>query len=857
MTRPDEAANTAPFEHPLVTSRSERVASSTKSHFACAYVDRHTSGKFIARCQLLRVVSAFVSSSRNARRRRRDLHNRRAAHRAGMVVVDDPVMDVFDIMEQRQTVDQLAERIAELAAPFDVFDVVGQLRFQQERFGADAPTPDSELLAAIEFVALILAARGDRSPVVEGDLPVGELESAMQEISSAAGSALMAGALRIAGTSSQDPSQASVLAMGSALREVFVRNIAYPHMVEDALSELFDHPQIEHDCRAVLGFTVADIRRVFTALRDLHWEAWNARIAAIGRLLEQHESIDDGAAGKEHDLIDRARTEWAEAWGRSETGSTMLPTFDDAVVAGRAAVSPDVVPAIIDLFAVSFECREPGEAAEEFLTGNSPFRTRPILRAPDGNYAVVHQALPTHAIRERVEQQLRTDQAAWNTYQKHRGDYLERAATALIQPHLPGCRTHCGFEYFVPANSTENSPAAYTKLVEGDGLLVLDNIAVVIEAKAVALRPGSRTGKPGPLQLDLRRMVSAASEQGNRLRDRILADHGLRLRDGTWVDLADVREVHVLAVTLDDLSGIATITHEMVNAGLLTEDNLPWVVCLHDLRVVTELVDRPAELLLYLRRRTERDLTQHFRAVDELDYFLYFLAGQLYVDPDPALTRRELPQLPLSNADARRRRRQRQQVELITSLTGDIDDWYRYQLDPSAEPAEKPRMHADPEALELIDTLTTHRVPGWLSMTTTLLGCSDTAQHDFMNKLKDLADATRTDNNSHSTGIIAGSRRGNSYLFAAMTITAGKPNEEYLRRLDLYVRAKKHQMQLDHALGILIDPGTGAVLATVYDNRIPGPDPDLEQLLIDFGLPDRPEFRRHRVGGLGTATGPV
>ncbi len=792
---------------------------------------------------------AFVSSSRSARKRRRDLRNRRAAHRTAAVVVDGSVADVFDVVNQRQTVDQLAERIADLAGPFDVFDIVGQLRFQQERFGADAPTPDSELLAAIEFVALILAARGARSPVVEEGIPVGELESAMQEIYSAATSALMAGALRIAGTSSQDPSQASVLAMSAALREVFVRNIAYPHMVEDALSALFDHPQIEHDCRTVLGFTVADIRRVFTALRDLHREAWDARIASIGRLVELHESIDDEPTDTEHDLIDRARTEWAQAWGRSGTGSTMLPTFDDTVVAGRAAVSPGVVPAIIDLLAVSFEHREPGEAAEEFLTGNSPFRTRPILRAADGSYVVVHEALPTHAIRERVEQQLRTNPGAWNTYQKHRGDYLERAATALIQPHLPGCRTHCGFDYFIPANSTENSPAEYTKLVEGDGLLVLDDIAIVIEAKAVALRPGSRTGKPGPLQLDLRRMVSAASEQGNRMRDRILADHGLRLRDDTWIDLADVREVHVLAVTLDDLSGIATITHEMINAGLLTQDNLPWVVGLHDLRVVTELVDRPAELLLYQRRRTERDLTQHFRAVDELDYFLYFLAGQLYVDPDPALTRRELPQLPLSNAEARRRRRQRKQVEVIASLTEDIDDWYRYQLDPSAEPAEKPRMHAVPEALELIDTLTTNRFPGWLSMTTALLGCSDTTQHDFMNKLEDLANATRADNNSHSTGIIGGSRRGNSYLFVAMTSTAGKPTEAYLRRLDLYVRAKKHQMQLDHALGILIDPVTGAVLATVYDNGIPGPDSDLEQLLIDFGLPDPPGLRRHRVRG--------
>ncbi len=608
-----------------------------------------------------------MSSSRSARRRRKERRSPRAPHHS----VADPIADVFGIEQQRQTIDQFAGHIAELAAPFDVFDVVGQLRFRLERHSTDAPAP--ELLAAIEFVAAVLAARGDRSPTVDRDVPDGELESAVQDIYSAAMSALTAGALRILGTASRDSSQASALAMGSALREVFVRNIAYQHMVENSLTELFDTPQIEQDCRTTLGFTVAEIRKVFIALRDLHRETWDARLAAISRLVELHEASDGEGNDDEHDLVDRVCAEWAEAWGPSDTGTSMLPTFDDAVVAARAGIPADTVAAVIDLFAVSFEHRAPGEAAEEFLTGSSPFRLRPILRAADGSYGVVHDALPVHAIRERVERQLHANAGVWNTYQKLRGDYLERAATALVQPHLPGCRTHCGFEYFTPASSTESSPAQYTKLVEGDGLLVLDDIAVVIEAKAVALRSGSRTGKPGPLQLDLRRMVSAAAEQGNRMRDRILGDHGLRLRDGTWIDLAGVREVHVLAVTLDDLSGIATVTHEMVNAGLLIKDNLPWVVCLHDLRVITELVDRPAELLLYLRSRTECDLTQHFRAVDELDYFLYFLDGKLYVDPDPVLTRRELPQLSLPNAEARRRRRQRKQIEFIASLTEDID----------------------------------------------------------------------------------------------------------------------------------------------------------------------------------------
>ena len=110
----------------------------------------------------------------------------------------------------------------------------------------------------------------------------------------------------------------------------------------------------------------------------------------------------------------------------------------------------------------------------------------------------------------------------------------------------------------------------------------------------------------------------------------------------------------------------------MVAAGLLSDSALPWTVSLHDLRVICELIDRPAELLLYLRRRTEPDITRRFHAVDELDFFLHFFAGQLYAEPDPDRVHRELPQLGTPSVRDRRQRRQ-QGLELLTSRTDALD----------------------------------------------------------------------------------------------------------------------------------------------------------------------------------------
>jgi hypothetical protein len=127
------------------------------------------------------------------------------------------------------------------------------------------------------------------------------------------------------------------------------------------------------------------------------------------------------------------------------------------------------------------------------------------------------------------------------------------------------------------------------------------------------------------------------------MKERIVDDKGLRLRDGTWLDLADVREIHSVVTSLDDMPGIATATAKLAGAGLLPPDNIPWTVSLNDLDLVTQLVDRPAEFLLYLRRRTEPRATEMFMAVDELDLFLLFFRMGLYVEPDPEVASREMP----------------------------------------------------------------------------------------------------------------------------------------------------------------------------------------------------------------------
>ncbi|MET9634451.1 hypothetical protein ABZX92_44050 [Lentzea sp. NPDC006480] len=728
---------------------------------------------------------------------------------------------------QRQAMDAIVAATAQA----DVFDVLEAVRirglmtdpdtYRESEHGAD--------VSMFELLALILISRGTRTATTSnGEDPgpaevLGALQVQLQDL-------MDAGQMLNLFTSDRGEPLHRV-SFGTRLREVAVRNAIYPHMLDDTLTALFDGQAIETACRSALGCTVNEIRRVFAGLQQLVINALGGRFEA----LEEWRQILDRTNGEVADLasqeIDQARALLAQVSARPGSNATHTPE----AIAAMSGLGLDVVQVVLDLFSTPMTARSPADVVQEFFEGTSPLRTRPLVATPDGQYALVHQALMTPAIRERVEDVLRGDKNAWNVYSKHRGTYLEGEAARLIATHMPGSVQYLGFEYFVPASADETNPASFTKLVEGDGLLILDDVAVIIEAKAVALRPRSRTGDPLRLRQDLRRIITDAAEQADRLRRRILDDKGLRLRDETWLDLSAVREVHTVAVSLEDLSGIATVTSELVVSGLLNTDDLPWTVSIHDLRIINELVDRPAELLLYLRRRTEPGTTRCFHAVDELDFFLHFLAAQLYVEPDPDAVQRELPQL--GEPPTKNKRRYREQgLELISSRTDPLDAWYFYQQGIRTTQANKPRMKADPDLLLMIDDLARRGDPGWFAMTAALLNFDTASQHRCAVAGPRLAAQTRADGLPHSLAMPAGTRRGDSVLFIWATTTPGLPTAASLQRLHDYTTAKKHQLQLDRALGFLYDHRTGGLLDTYYDNRSPEPDPALDSLGTQIGL---------------------
>ncbi|MFB7122973.1 hypothetical protein [Kitasatospora sp. NPDC056273] len=748
--------------------------------------------------------------------------------------------------------DHAVGELTRLIAPHHGWDLVELLRLRNS-YLPESGVPASEhdgSAAVIELVALLVAARDASaapSSCTGARIPAG---FDVEPVQKAALDCFHAASLLLLFRNAAQAHSLSFISMTSVLREVMLRNSIYPHMLRDTLQELFGGTLMEKDCRDVLGFTAADAVAVLEACNTVRNEAWQRRfdvlrgVFSAAMTLEEEGSLgtDPDTAAQDRDRSrDAARRAWEHVWARPAESAA----FTCAEIAGHCGLRPEVVQAVVSAFTLPARPRAAREVALEFFTGRSTLRVTPLLQDDRGRALLVHDALLLPAVRELIEQRLK-DAGRWDAYSKHRGAYVERTAIDLLLRHLPGAVAHIGFEYRVPDPSDpspRSGPAGYTKTVEADGLIVVDDVAIVVETKAGALTPLARTGESRRLRSNLGRIVTEAAEQAHRLRERIEVDHGLRLRDGTWLDLAHVQEVHTVAVSLEDLSGISTTTADLAAAGLLPGTAYPWTVSLHDLRVICELVDRPAELLLYLQRRTAPETTMKFRAVDELDLFLHFFRKGLYVEPDPEIVRQELPQFGQATIAAQRRRSD-EAVHVLSSETDRLDTWYDHRLGHSSVPADKPTMNGDPALLALVDAVAATRAPGWLATGATLLAGSAKTQRQFGRVAEQLARRSRKDRAPHTMAIISGATRQDSYLLIWMSHLDGQGQADPRRFLRDYLEAKKHQMRMTRAAGFLVDARTAVLTDVLFDNRVPGADPGLDALVERLAL--RPPARTPR-----------
>lgn len=733
--------------------------------------------------------------------------------------------------------EQVEEEVSDMLAlvhDADAFDVIELLRMREF-----SPVPDPRVVMpdgsaiAIEIVTCALLARGKRkqgSVAREEARPhekISKLHDRAQRLSRLAAFRHMLEA-RI----NPDPMAQIAAEYQSAV--LLVRNLQYDTIRDHHEAAIFNHPVVAELMSSQLGYSYGEVLKVRRAMTN---------VSAI-RMTKLRDDSAEILMRHPNTAPDQVPPEELQAFMDIMIQFMFLPA-DRAVVtaedvARESGLAVEQVTKVLESYSQTFDDSEPaGRRVYNMLVGANPFLLTPLVSDGTGAYASTTIDVGLDSLRRILEAALPTNSDEVRRYDKKaRKVVSERLALEHLETILGAVPAHASFTYFAPdgGKSPRDLGAACSELnkvakqVEGDGLFLIDDVAICVEVKAKSIAAAARRGDVRRLTTDLKATVGDASDQAIRLQTLIETNRGIWLGNRTWLPLDHIHEVRSVVVLLDDVGSLGTALGDLQRVGIVPRVRPPWVTSLHDLATIAEINERPSEFLLYLRRRTDSGVTTHYRAVDELDLYMLFLGGKLYVATDPDLTRAEHPAVPPVKKHERREHEQDAVGTLVADQCGELNAWMgRHQIDEHNNLPDKPRFNAPEDIFSLIDALTVAHAPGAFRMGADLLGLAGETQQRLLKLITDRARTTRKDGQFHEVMLSFAGLWGHPTLYIAAAPRAG--DWDFARkRLEMYMRAKKHQVQSDRAFGMLLDD-QGDLVHTIYLNDPAGDDPVLDALV--------------------------
>jgi hypothetical protein len=681
------------------------------------------------------------------------------------------------------------DAMATLVEDADAFDVIELMRLRELPPVADprAVTPDSSALA-IEIVAAVLLSRPSRKPSsrprgeTRPHMAVNELHDRAQRLTRLAQARQLTEA-RLSG----DP-----LAMLAAQYQgavMGIRNMQYASIRDAHEARLFDNERAAGLMRKHLGYTYPDVVAVRSSITAVSSQRMTALRDGTAEIMLRNRGVPP------------AQVPAAEADEfMSQMVSLMFLPGDRATltahdVATAAGVSEETTRAVLTSYSHSFD---PSISATDriydMLVGTNPFLTTPLISDGEANFVSTSNEVGNDSLRRIFEKALTSDNKDFRSYDKKlRLVMSEQIALDELASILDTPPTQAGFTYYAPEDADQIAlldsacadPNAAGKQVEGDGLFIVDDVAFVVETKGKSMADQSRRGDVRRLSRDLAATIGEACDQAERLQGLIETNRGIWLADKTWLDLSHIREVRSVTALLDDVGPLGTAIGQLQHAGIVSQTKPPWITSLHDLATIAAVCDRPAEFLHYLRVRTDSPATDHFWALDELDLYMLFRQGDLWVDEGEATG-----------------------INMVGDQCAELNVWMDRRNFQGDEELDKPPFNAFPAMLELVDSIAMLRRPGWLRCGADFLSLSGETQQRALDIVTELAHRAEGDGDYHHCVFSFDSTWGRPAFFFAIC-PPDLDTSEAEQRLFAYMRAKTTQIDAERAYGLIFDTHQG------------------------------------------------
>lgn len=455
----------------------------------------------------------------------------------------------------------------------DAFDVIELMRLRELGVVPQAAPGGSAL--AIEIVAAVLLSRGSRKPSAlsreetRPHMAVNELHQRALRLMRLA----QARQLAEAGLSGDPLAMLAAEYQGAVMG---IRNLQYSSVRDAHEAQLFDNERAASLMQKHLGYTYPQVVAVREAIREVSSQRMTELRDGTAEIMLRNQGIPS-------DQIPAAE---AEEVMSQMVALMFLPgnraTISANDVAPVAGVGDETALAVLTSFSQFFDSAiSATDRVYDMLVGTNPFQSTPLVSDGAGHFVSTSNEVGHDSLRRTFEKALTSNGKDFTSYdQKIRVAMSEQIALDGLSSILDTPPSHAAFKYFAPENEEEIGQlgsgcadlAAVGKQVEGDGLFVIDDVAIVVETKGKSMADQSRRGDVTRLSRDLAATIGDACEQAKRIERLIGTNRGIWLADKSWLDLSQIREVRCVAALLDDVGPLGTAIGRLQQAGIVGED---------------------------------------------------------------------------------------------------------------------------------------------------------------------------------------------------------------------------------------------------------------------------------------------
>ena len=583
--------------------------------------------------------------------------------------------------------------------------------------------------------------------------------------------------------------QAQVAARHSAARQ-WIRETTYSPALMDINHELFSVRKIDELLKKTRSYSFGEVESVFEWLaRSMNERFYDASTQLL-ELYNRRSQLTE-------DETEQARQALTQMLAPSFEGVTVSASE----VARDTGQHEPIVQRILEDFSIDL-AEIPQDQVESMLVeGSNPLFEFPLVRDRENRFLIPDEALLAPGVKRNLETTLLTANASQNAYSNHRGRFLETRLSEILARFLPQAELLENINFRTSDN----------RRGEADVVLLLGDVAIIFEAKAGTIFKLGETVTVPKFRKRLHQNIARASKQVEKMRHVIEETKCIQLERGQPIDLSEIREVHTVIVTLDDLLDLSAQPLDLVDAKILEkEDQLPWVVSLGDLQLILDLIGEPSELLVYLRRRRDPVIARKYWSTDELDLFQMFRRTGLWAEDE-------------ADADI---------PELVMSMTSDVDAWF--YGDAESQPVMK-----ETPLLRYVRQSRMKELSHWFEFGATLLSIDENSQEVILDGIRKLVDKTRADFMPHDLTLFFEDRPPNQP--GCLVVFRSKGSIEFTEdkvRFARYLKAKKTQCQAGRAFACVIDRNLNLIDLIYESGEYPVSDFSTEEWARLFPLQD-------------------